>query len=200
MNKSWHLDRRTFLHGTGVAMALPMLEAMCHGADDPAKKRPRRMVCAFFPNGVSLPPDDEKRDLYWFPKGAGRDYQLTNPLEPLTPLRNDVTIFEGLEHFNARGLHGHNAPDIWLTGADIRRSYKNSISVDQVVANALGPETRLPSLVLSPEGGVGNRANANITASSYSLCKPTLRESPPIRSPASEDKTTPAINFLRHWA
>ena len=142
-------------------MALPMLEVMCHGADDPAKKRPRRMVCAFFPNGVSLPPDDEKRNLYWFPKGEGRDYQLTKPLEPLATLRNDVTIFEGLEHFNSRGLHGHNAPDIWLTGADIRRSYKNSISVDQVVANALGPETRLPSLVLSPEGGVGNRANAN---------------------------------------
>ncbi|QDU92325.1 DUF1552 domain-containing protein [Lignipirellula cremea] len=161
MKKSWQLDRRTILRGAGVAMALPLLEAMSFGAVDPAKSRPRRMVCAFFPNGVSLPPDPEKRDLYWFPEGEGRQYQLTKPLEPLSPFREDVTIVEGLEHFNSRGLHGHNAPDIWLTGADIRRSYKNSISVDQVAANALGPETRLPSLVLSPEGGVGNRANAN---------------------------------------
>ena len=159
--KSWHLDRRTFLRGTGVAMALPMLEAMSHGATDPSKNRPRRMVCAFFPNGVSLPPDPARRDLYWFPKGEGREYQLTRPLEPLAPFRNDVTIFEGMEHLTSRGLHGHNAPDIWLTGADIRRNYKNSISVDQVVAGAIGHQTRLPSLVLSPEGGVGNRANAN---------------------------------------
>jgi hypothetical protein len=161
MHKSWQLNRRTFLHGAGVAMALPMLEAMCYGADDSAKRRPRRLVCAFFPNGVSLPPDPEKRDLYWFPKGEGRKYEFTKPLEPLAPFREEVTIFEGLEHFNSRGLHGHNAPDIWLTGADIRRNYKNSISVDQVVAEAIGHQTRLPSLVLSPEGGVGNRANAN---------------------------------------
>ena len=122
MTKSWHLDRRTFLRGTGVAMALPMLEAMAHGADDPAKKQPRRMACVFFPNGVSLPPKPEQREWYWFPEGSGHDYQLSKTLSPLEPHRQDITILGGTEHFNSRGLHGHHACDIWLTGADIRKS------------------------------------------------------------------------------
>ena len=161
MKRSWQLDRRTFLRATGVSMALPMLEAMSFGAKNPVKDRPSRLVCAFFPNGVSLPEDPEQSKLRWFPAKTGPDYKPSHALEPLAPFRGDLTVFEGIEHFNSRGLHGHNDPDIWLTGADIRRNYKNSISVDQVAATALGPKTRLPSLVLSPEGGVGNRANAN---------------------------------------
>lgn len=158
MTKSWHLDRRTFLRGTGVAMALPMLEAMAHGADDPTKKQPRRMACVFFPNGVSLPPEPKQRDWYWFPEGSGRDYQLSKTLSPLEPHRKNITIMGGTEHFNSRGLHGHHACDIWLTGADIRKAYNNSISVDQVAAQAIGDQTRFPCLVMSPDGGIGQRA------------------------------------------
>jgi hypothetical protein len=158
MKKSWHLDRRTFLRGTGVAMALPLLEAMAHGAERAATKQPCRMACVFFPNGVSLPPDPDKREWYWFPEGSGRDYELSKSLSPLAALRDQITVLGGMEHVNSRGLHGHHACDIWLTGADIRNAYNNSISVDQVVAQAIGDQTRFPCLIMSPDGGIGQRA------------------------------------------
>ena len=55
MNKSWHLDRRTFLKGTGVAFALPWMESMGQAA--PAKQAPKRLASVYFPFGVSLPND-----------------------------------------------------------------------------------------------------------------------------------------------
>ena len=51
--KSWLLDRRTMLRGTGLALALPWLEAMSHAA--PTVAKPRRFCAFFFGNGVSLP-------------------------------------------------------------------------------------------------------------------------------------------------
>ena len=40
-----------------------------------------------------MPSDkSEDREWGWFPRGEGRDYQLTNPLRPLAPLRDEVTI------------------------------------------------------------------------------------------------------------
>ena len=57
--KSWHLDRRTFLKGTGVACALPYLEAM--SASQLKKEAPKRLCYVYFPNGVSNPSETKKR-------------------------------------------------------------------------------------------------------------------------------------------
>ncbi len=157
MKKSWMQSRRTFLRGAGVALAIPHLEAMVQADGRPLTARPRRMFCIFFPDGVSLPPKPEQRDLYWFPTGKGRDYELSKSLSPLQPHKDNLTVIGGIEHPTSRGLQGHNAADIWLTGADIRRGYENSISVDQVASRALAGQTRFPSLVLSTEGGTGPR-------------------------------------------
>ena len=52
--KSWHLHRRTFLRGTGAAIALPLLDSMSAAADRKADDQlPRRMCCFYFPFGVS---------------------------------------------------------------------------------------------------------------------------------------------------
>ena len=81
MQKSWHLDRRTFLHGTGVALSLPLLESMTCGAGSPAAEPPRRMCCVYFPFGVALPAEDgEDADWNWFPKGAGGDFEFRKTL------------------------------------------------------------------------------------------------------------------------
>ena len=56
-SKSWHLDRRSFLHGAGACLALPWLESMSSGADANAEL-PKRFCCVYFPFGVAVPPKD----------------------------------------------------------------------------------------------------------------------------------------------
>ena len=55
--KSWQLDRRTLLRGTGAALALPWLDAMAWGSSN-AKSLPKRFCCVYFPFGVAVPGDD----------------------------------------------------------------------------------------------------------------------------------------------
>lgn len=156
--KSWHLPRRAFLRGVGVSVALPALE--CMGAATPRKsaKPPARLLCSFFANGVSLPPEKhaDHEKWHWFPLGEGKDYRLTDTLKPFEPFREDMTILGGLSHPLGRLLVGHDTADIWLTGGDVRGTdYRNSISLDQRYAQAQARDTRIPSLTLSSNGGVG---------------------------------------------
>ena len=67
MQKSWYFNRRTFLQGTGVALALPWLDCMAEAYD--AVDLPARLAAVYFPFGVSLPSDkSEHADWNWFPK------------------------------------------------------------------------------------------------------------------------------------
>jgi len=153
--KSWQFDRRTYLKGAGVSLALPLLNGMSFATEktDP----PGRMCCVYFPFGVATPKEDsDKRDWGWFPRGEGREYELTNPLQPLAPLREDLTILGGLSHPTGRKMGGHDTGDIFLTGASFKGTqYENSISLDQYAARQIGQQTRFPSLVMSSDGGVG---------------------------------------------
>ncbi len=156
---SWQLDRRTFLRGTGVALALPWLEAMASAA--PAVEKPKRFCAFFFGNGVSLTkPTDPTSDWNWFPRTEGADYQFTRSLETLSEHKQDLTIFGQLSHPTSRQLVGHNTGDVWLSGADIRQNLNNSISLDQLIAGEYGLHTRIPSLVLSSNGGTGMKSRA----------------------------------------
>lgn len=158
---SWHLDRRTLLRGAGLSLALPWLEAMAN--TDPLADRPKRFCAFFFGNGVAIPKQsssDSEEGWSWFPRTGGSDYTLTKPLEPLAPYRSDLSIFGGMSHPSSRLLVGHNTVDVWLTGADIRVSLDNSISLDQLIARHLGNHTRIPSLVLSSHGGVGTKSRS----------------------------------------
>lgn len=157
---SWHLDRRTFLRGAGLSLALPWLEAMSHAQAPTA--RPKRFCAFFFGNGVALPSRNQAdyQDWHWFPHNDGPDYRITKSLEPLEPHRADMTIFGGLSHPSSRQLVGHNTVDVWLTGADISVDLQNSISIDQMIARHTGAHTRIPSLVLSSQGGVGTKSRS----------------------------------------
>ncbi len=158
---SWHLDRRTFLRGAGLSLALPWLEAMAKA--DPAAEPPKRFCAFFFGNGVAIPKQDSsasEEGWSWFPRAGGSDFTLTKPLEPLAPYRHDMSIFGGMSHPSSRLLVGHNTVDVWLTGADIRLSLQNSISLDQLIARHAGAHTRIPSLVLSSHGGVGTKSRS----------------------------------------
>ena len=156
---SWCLNRRTFLRGTGLALALPWLEAMASAA--PSTPKPKRFCAFFFGNGVSLTkPTDPTSDWNWFPRTEGADYKLTRSLETLSEHKKDLTIFGQLSHPSSRHLVGHNTGDVWLSGADIRQNLNNSISIDQLIAREYGRHTRIPSLVLSSNGGTGMKSRA----------------------------------------
>jgi hypothetical protein len=153
--KSWHLSRRTFLQGSGVAMALPFLDSMADAAD--AQELPRRFCSVYFPFGVSLPPEKhEHAEWNWFPEGGGKDFRFRNVLRSLEPLKQDVTVLGGISHPSGHKMGGHDTGDIFLTGARFNGSdFSNSISLDQFAALEIGNQTRFPSMVLSSDGGVG---------------------------------------------
>jgi Protein of unknown function (DUF1552) len=155
-----HLPRRTFLKGLGATIALPMLDAMRPALARPAAaKAPLRLAFAYVPNGVTLAD--------WTPAEAGRSFAFTRILKPLEPFRDDLMVVSGLAHQNGRALgdgpgdHARAAAS-YLTGVHPRKTagadIKNGTSVDQIIAEHLGSETRFPSIELGCDDSrtVGN--------------------------------------------
>ena len=160
------VNRRRFLRGTGVALALPWLEVAGRARGAATEAEPmRRLACFYIPDGVPMPlrEDPAYHDWSWFPHGAGRAFTFSKCLDPLEPLRNEVTVLSGFSHPHARSIHGHCNADQFLTGAATggRGDYANSISLDQVFAAHVGDRTRLASLVLSTDGGTGTSRGAH---------------------------------------
>ena len=166
MSKSWKINRRSFLKGLGVTVALPYLEAMGNPFASSVSNGevPKRLCFVYFPNGCGLPPMESPahKAWSWFPMGEGRDYKFTKTLSPLASHREDISIIGGLSHPRSRHLLGHLAGDTWLTGGDLRGSeYRNNISVDQVAAQHFSKHTRYPFLALSTDGGVGYKSRVS---------------------------------------
>lgn len=153
MSARTNLSRRTFFKGAGVSLALPFLEAMlptrvlaATGTNTPNGAAPKRMVCICTSLGVHAP--------FLFPKETGRDYSLTPYLEMMKEHRDDFTLFSGLSHPQQSGADGHASELTWLTSAKHPGlgGFRNTISLDQLVAEKIGFETRIPSLSLSTGG------------------------------------------------
>ncbi|QEG39234.1 DUF1552 domain-containing protein [Roseimaritima ulvae] len=155
------LDRRRFLRGTGVALALPLFESVgqAWAADIADTPPPKRLACFYFPDGVPMPlrEDPAYEDWSWFPHGNGDEFRFTKCTEPLQPLRNDLTILSGFSHPRSRKVHGHSNADQFLTAAATGSGgpYQNTISLDQLYAAHVGDQTRFSSLVMSTDGGTG---------------------------------------------
>lgn len=137
------LSRRHVLRGLGVTLALPMLDCMRPVSAATERPRPRRSVFMYLPNGVNTSAYEMNT--------VGRDYTMSRILEPLAKHRGVITPISGLHHPNAIGIH-HTAAQMWLTSGKIGASERNTISVDQLMAKAVGPETRFSSLELTCEG------------------------------------------------
>jgi hypothetical protein len=145
------LDRRTFLYGSGVSMALPMLDAMVPAAaaagGSTVQLAPMRLTTTVIPWGFSEANFRRYRGIRY--KGAG-------PLESIEPLKahiKDYAIFSGLDH-GQKG--GHDAMHTVLTGVHNRGPYKEDaeahpngvLSLDQRAAEHVGYATRFPSINL----------------------------------------------------
>ncbi|MDB5340061.1 MAG: hypothetical protein JWN70_5680 [Planctomycetaceae bacterium] len=141
------ISRRLLLQGTGVALALPLLDAMAPWGLCAERKTPARMVTICTTLGLHAP------DL--IPAQSGKDYQVTPYLERLKAFRDDFTVFSGLSHPGVDG--GHSSESSFLTAAPrpADPGFKNTVSLDQFAVERLPAETRFSSLVLST-GSVGS--------------------------------------------
>ncbi|XZE19891.1 DUF1552 domain-containing protein [Pirellulaceae bacterium SH449] len=89
-----------------------------------------------------------------FPETAGKEFEATQLLEPLDAIRDQLTVYRGLNH----GLKGgHFAVHTFLSGV-LHHEAKNrpdgNVTVDQFIADAIGNETRFASLTVGCEGGI----------------------------------------------
>lgn len=140
------LSRRTFLRASGIAIGLPLLDAM-QTRSSAAESKPetrRRMIAINLGLGLHAP--------NIVPKTAGRDYEMTPYLKVVEKFRNDFTFISGTSHPEVGG--GHFSSKSFLTAAKHPNSagFRNSISLDQLAAEQLGTETRFSSLALSISG------------------------------------------------
>ena len=150
------LSRRTFLRGVGVSMALPWLESLpawgqeaigaAAGGAPSLPRAPIRTAVLFSGNGF------HSRE--WWAKGAGESMELGEVLAPLRPLRSKMVFIRGLFNEEAQkgNIHSSQTGNL-LSGAPLASGgeIRSGTSFDQLVAQAHGRRTRLPSLVLGCE-------------------------------------------------
>jgi len=144
------MNRRFFLRGLASSLALPAFESF--GQVSTKQAAPTRLAFVYAPNGVNLK--------HWRPQGVGRNYKLNNSLLPLSKLRDQFQIIGGLDHDKAKangdgpGDHAR-ANATFLTGCQAKKTAGEDIqlgvSVDQIAAEAIGKDTRIPSLELSTD-------------------------------------------------
>ena len=146
------LSRRQVLRGLGACIALPpLISASPAIARAAAKKAPARMAFVYVPNGA-IP-------AAWWPAGeAGTEFALSPTLAPLVNVRNQLQVISGLDCVSANpeadGAGDHaRAGGTFLTGVRIKKTagsdIKAGISIDQVIANQIGHQTRFASLELT---------------------------------------------------
>jgi hypothetical protein len=152
------LTRRAFLRGAGVALALPLLDAMIPSFSARAATAltsVRRLGFVYIPMGSSI--------RHWTPQGVGTITELSPTLKSLTPVLSQITVITNLELKNSESLGPHASSNSgFLSAAKAKATegadYELATTVDQIAAKQFGKETRLPSLELgvdltTPIGG-----------------------------------------------
>lgn len=146
------LGRRAFLGGAGAILTLPVLETLIGEraayADDAF---PLRSLFYYVPNGFVMNA--------WTPQQIGATWTLSPIMQALTMVKTRVLALSGLANAPARpdgpGDHAGGTSG-FLSCAHAFKSETNiqlGISIDQVIANAIGDQTRLASMQLGIEGG-----------------------------------------------
>ena len=143
------MPRRQFLRGAGVALGLPFLDAM-RPAFAAEPEQPRRLLAVCNNLGVL--------DTGFFPKGSGTDYELSPYLEILKEHRNDFTVFSGVSHPDVDGSHSSEVCFLTAAPHPANGGVRNSISLDQYMADHIGVKTRFPSITLGVNVNKGQRS------------------------------------------
>ena len=122
-------------------MAMPYMASL-HGEEAAAEQK--RMVFLSFGWGVTQET--------WFPDSTdtGADYTLPEGLRPLARHKNDFSLVLNTHHQHTKG--GHWGSTFFLTGANQYavpgKNFSNTVSVDQIAAQAWGENNRFASLQL----------------------------------------------------
>jgi hypothetical protein len=150
------LGRRLFLRGLGVTMALPWMESIRvwgddessrgAGTSDKGSQAPVRFACLFSGNGF------HSRE--WWAKGSGKNMELGKVLEPLNEHKEKLLFIRGL--YNEEALKGNihsSQTGNLLSGAPLASGggIQSGTSIDQILAQRIGGQTKVPSLVLACE-------------------------------------------------
>jgi len=152
---SLHLyNRRTVLKAGVTSLALPFMESLglANVAKAATAAAPKRFL--FIGCGYGFTKHS------FFPTKAGKfsDIGLTPGLQPLDRHKDDITMVSNLTNLGARNPHAGSTT--YLTGADVGgvrgRRFTNSVSLDQVIAQKIGQDTRFSSLALCGEDAGGH--------------------------------------------
>jgi hypothetical protein len=141
-----HLSRRTFLHGAGVTLALPFLEAMVPAQTPLARTAasPRaKFGFIYVPMGSIMK--------QWTPEKDGVGFEFSPILKPLEPFRDNVVVITGLHN---SGEPGHSVSSAtFLSGAIPHKGnvLKLNTTVDQMIAQKIGQDTTFPSMEFATE-------------------------------------------------
>src|SRR5436309_15238308 len=87
-----HISRRTFLRGAGVALGLPLLDAMIPAGTALAQTAGNpgpRLGFIYFPHGAIMN--------QWTPAAEGTGFEFTPILKALEPYRKSITVVSGWE-------------------------------------------------------------------------------------------------------
>ncbi len=148
-----HIPRRTLLKGAGAAIALPLLDAMIPAgtalAATAAAVKPR-VGFVYVPHGAV--------EKFWVPKTTGKAFELSPILKPMEGVRDYVTVITNIRNKSGeRQNPPHGITEqTWLTVQDPQLNTwgpQAGISVDQLIAKAIGKDTPLTSLELCAEPG-----------------------------------------------
>jgi hypothetical protein len=180
------LSRRMVLKGIGTTLALPVLDAMTP-AFARAADAPVRLAWFYVPNGIDM--------RHWTPAAEGPLGALDGILAPMNAVKDELLVLSNLTTHWGRPLqdgpgdHGR-ALGSYMTGAQVYKTagadLKLGISADQIAADVIGKDTRLPSLEVGLEEArqAGNCDSGYSCAYTYNLAWRTETQPlPPVSDP-----------------
>ena len=143
------LPRRTFLQGTGAAIALPLLDAMIPAATALAKTPGApvtRVGFIYVPHGAHM--------AAWTPEAAGRGFDFSPSLKPLEPFRDSLVVVSNLKRAGT-DAEQHSCSSAWLSAAIPKRTegedFRAGTTIDQVLARQISQDVPFPSLEFATE-------------------------------------------------
>ena len=142
-------NRRLFLKGLGTTLALPYLESASLYASTKTVESSSKMISIALGFGVTQES--------WFPElsDTGKGYKLPTALAPLEKHKKDFSLIQNVQ--NQFSTQAHWGSTFYITGANPYaipgKSFHNTISMDQVAAQALGDKYRYSSLRFNPRSG-----------------------------------------------
>jgi hypothetical protein len=170
------IPRRTFLKSAQATLALPLLDAMIPAATawaaTPARPVPR-LGFVFVPMGC-----DHSR---WTPPGQEKLGALSFILEPLEPVKDQVTVITNMRLQSAYPGTHDTSNSAFLSAASAKHTegsdYYSGTTVDQIAAREIGRDTQLASLELAmdlnPLAGVCNNGYSCVYQNCLSWSSPT---------------------------